>query len=181
MYRKILVVVDDRAVTQSAIRQAIEMATVHRADIIFFYLLPRYVLATGDMLAAVTLSQEEFQRHAHDQAHAMLMAASRLAERAGVQSFRSMGSGADDVQCICDMASNRHCDLIVVGTDGHNAVMRILSGSVIPGLITAATVPVLVCRGNDRNDPHGRRARATLRARQRREERSRSRRNEDND
>lgn len=181
MYRKILVLVDDRVVTQSAIRQAIEMATVHRADILFFYILPRYVLAAGDMLAAVALSPEELQRHAHDQAHTLLVAASRLAEQAGVQSFRAMGSGADDVQCICDIASNRHCDLIVVGTDGHNAVMRILSGSVIPGLITAATVPVLVCRGSTRSDPQGRRARATLRARQRREERSRGRSNEEND
>ena len=35
MVRKILVVVDDRPVTQSAIDQAIEMAQTHRADIFF--------------------------------------------------------------------------------------------------------------------------------------------------
>lgn len=181
MYKKLLVLVDDREVTQSAIRQAIEMARVHRADILFFCILPRYVVPTFDALPAMALSPEEFQSQANDHAHTLLVAASELAEQAGVQSFRAMGSGGDDVQCICDMARNRHCDLIVVATDGDNAVMRILSGSIIPGLITAATVPVLVCRHIDPKTAHGRRAWASLQARQRREQRSRPRSGESND
>jgi nucleotide-binding universal stress UspA family protein len=172
MYKKILVLVDNREATQSAIRQAIGLAQIHRADILFFCILPRYVFATVDMLPAVALSPEEFQSQANDLAHTQLVSASKLAEQAGVQSFRVMGSGVDDVQCICDMAQRRHCDLIVVGTDGHNAVMRILSGSVIPGLITAAPVPVLVCR-SDAGEASARRARTALRARQRREQLSR--------
>ena len=181
MYRKILVLVDEREATQTAIRQAIAMARIHRADILFFCILPRYVFATFDMLPAVALSPEAFQRQAHDHAHTLLAAASRLAEQAGVQSFGAMGSGTDDVQCICEMAEHRHCDLIVVGTDGHNAVMRLLSGSVIPGLITAATVPVLVCRNHDARDLQKRRSLASLRARQRREDLSRRRNRETND
>ena len=48
-----------------------------------------------------------------------------------------------------------HCDLIVVATEGRNAVMRILLGSVLPGLITAATVPVLVGRPQGAARPPG--------------------------
>lgn len=180
MYRKILVIVDERVATQSAIQQAIEIAKVHRADLLFFYVLPRYVFASADMLPVVALSPEEFQSQANDRAHTMLVAASKQAEQAGVQSFRAMGSGSDDVQCICDMARMRHCDLIVVATDGHNAVMRILSGSVIPGLITAATVPILICRDSD-DAAQRRRSMVSLRARQRREDLARRRRIEGND
>ena len=73
----------------------------------------------------------------------------REAEVAGVMSNRSMSSGTDDALSIADAAVRHRCDLIVVATEGRNAVMRILTGSVLPGLITAATaatVPVLVCR-----------------------------------
>ena len=52
-------------------------------------------------------------------------------------------------------AVRHHCDLIVVATEGRNAVMRILSGSVLPGLITAATVPVLVGRPQGAARPPG--------------------------
>ena len=43
-------------------------------------------------------------------------------------------------------AADLQCDLIVVASTGSNAVMRLLTGSVIPGLITHSRVPVLVCR-----------------------------------
>lgn len=181
MYKKILVLVDDRAVTQSAIRQGVEMALVHRADILFFHVLPRYVFPGFDILPVGDLSPEEFQAKAHAHAHTILAAASELAERAGVQSYRAMGSGADDAQCVSDAADKRHCDLIVVGTEGRNAVMRILNGSIIPGLITVATVPVLICRDASALAGSGRRAVSALRARQRRIELSERRVREDND
>jgi nucleotide-binding universal stress UspA family protein len=180
MYKRILVLVDEREATQAAILHAIGLAQTHRADILFFYILPRYVIATFDMNPAVALSPEEFQSQANDHAYNLLMAASKLAEQAGVQSFRAMGSGADDVHCICDIAHHRRCDQIVVGTDGHNAVMRILSGSIVPGLISWASVPVLVCRDTGSSGGSGRRAGASIRARQRREERMRRRYQEKN-
>ncbi|MDP3225733.1 MAG: universal stress protein, partial [Rubrivivax sp.] len=43
-------------------------------------------------------------------------------------------------------AQQQACELIVIAHEGHNAVMRMITGSVLPGLVTAATVPVLVCR-----------------------------------
>ena len=32
----------------------------------------------------------------------------------------------------------------MVGTDGNNAIMRLLTGSVIPGLMTASRLPLLI-------------------------------------
>jgi nucleotide-binding universal stress UspA family protein len=47
------------------------------------------------------------------------------------------------------LAGQRSCDLIVVGTEGGNAVTRLLTGSTVPGLITRAEVPVMICHATD--------------------------------
>jgi fructose/tagatose bisphosphate aldolase len=60
------------------------------------------------------------------------------------------GGAEDDAKAIVTAAQKRRCDLIVVGSEGRNAVLRLMMGSVIPGLITAAPVPVLICKGTDR-------------------------------
>lgn len=146
MYRKILVLVDSRKVTQSAIDQGIELAQTHRADILFFCVVPKYEFAPVDMLTGADVSADEFNAKAAAEASRLLAAASAWAERCGVHNHRAMGYGSDDAHCIANAAVQRHCDLIVVGTEEHNAVVRLLSGSIVPGLISAATVPVLVCR-----------------------------------
>ncbi|MDZ7936858.1 MAG: universal stress protein [Rhodoferax sp.] len=146
MYKKILVVVDEREVSQSAIGQGIALARVHRADLLFFYVLPRYVFPSVDMVPVAEVTPDDFQRDSSQHASQRLAAASALAERAGVHSHRAMGSGPDDAHCVAEAATQRHCDLIVVATEEKNAVIRLLTGSIIPGLISAATVPLLICR-----------------------------------
>lgn len=78
-------------------------------------------------------------------------------------------------------AENKHCDLIVVGTEGKNAMLRILNGSIVPKLISVASVPVLVCRDTGSSGGFGRRASVSIRARQRRQELQERRRKEVND
>lgn len=146
MIRKILVVVDDRSVTQSAIDQAIEMAQLHRADIFFLSVLPHYDYPAVDMLPVANMPTEAFQAKAAEEASRLLATASAWAERCGVHSHRATSTAPDAAHAAADAAVKRHCDLIVVGTEEHNAVVRLLSGSIVPGLISKATVPVLVCR-----------------------------------
>lgn len=146
MYRKILVVVDEREVTRSAIHQAIELARVHRSVLLFFYVLPTYVFPSVDMMPIAELSEDEFSVKSSEAASRALAAASALAERHGIHNHRAMGQGEDEAHCVAEAASKRHCDLIVVGTEERNAVMRLLSGSIVPGLISAAKVPILICR-----------------------------------
>ena len=146
MYQKILVVVTAHAASQAAVRHAVQLAGVHGSELLFLYVMPRYVLPIADMPPAVLEPPEEFLRAARETADSHLAGAMREAQAAGLMSNRSMTSGTDDALSIAEAAVRHHCDLIVAATEGRNAVMRILSGSVLPGLITAATVPVLVCR-----------------------------------
>jgi nucleotide-binding universal stress UspA family protein len=181
MYNKILVVVDDREVAQSAIHHAIKMAQVHRADLLFFYVLPHYELASFDMLPVADLSSDEFRNKARAQAQHVLTTARRLAEQAGVHSFQSMSSDKVDTQSVADIAARKHCDLIVLATEDSNAMMRIFNGSLIPGLISVATVPVLVCHDVGLANGLSRRIHPLERARQRRLETLERRHREDND
>lgn len=132
MYRKILVLVDNRKVTQSAIGQAIALAKAHQASIFFFGVLP----------------QREYSSEAKatEEASRLLSAASTWAARCGVHHQRDVGICSEDAHTVADAAVKQCCDLIVVGSDEQNAETHPSVGIIIPDLISATRVPVLVCR-----------------------------------
>ena len=146
MLNKILVVVNDSAASQAAVLVAIRMAQTHRADLMLFHVLPRFEVMGLDVPDAFGVTSSDFDRDTREKGSQLLARASALAELDGVQSFRAMGFAENDAKCVADAAVLHHCDLIVVGTEGRNALVRLLTGSIVPGLITAASVPVMVCK-----------------------------------
>lgn len=146
MYRRILVVVEAGAVSRSAISEAVALAKGNDAELVFFSVLPRYVMPVSDMPMMGALSPDEFQRSATESAQRHLAAVSAVAKQAGVRCSYAVGAGVDDAECIIEAAKQRRCGLIVVASVGRNAVLRLIMGSVIPGLITLSTIPVLVVR-----------------------------------
>ena len=146
MYKKILIVVGAGPTSRAAVSEGVALAKVHDAEALFFSVLPRYVVPVADMPFIGMPSPEDFQRDATASAERLLAAATVLADKAGVRSKHALGAGFDDAECIVEAARKRRCSLIVVASAGSNAVMRLLSGSVIPGLITQSTIPVLVVR-----------------------------------
>jgi nucleotide-binding universal stress UspA family protein len=119
---------------------------VHEAEVIFLSLLPHYVIPVAEVAMSAVPGPAEFQRAATATANRLLAAATVVADKAGVRSRTVVGTGVDDADCIFDEARQRRCGLIVVGSMGRNAVLRLLTGSVIPGLITVSTIPVLIVR-----------------------------------
>lgn len=146
MFKRILIVVGQGPTSRAAVTQGVALAKVHDAEALFFSVLPRYVVPVADMPMIGMPSPDEFQREATRNAENFLAAATVVADKAGVRSKYAVGAGFDDAECIVEAARKRRCDVIVVASAGRNAVMRLLSGSVIPGLITLSTIPVLVVR-----------------------------------
>jgi len=144
MYERILIVVDASAASRAATAEGVRLAQVHGAEVVFFAILPRYVMPVTDFAVMGMPAADEFQRDANAHARRVLAAATELADNAGVASRTATDSSVHDADCVVDAARSRHCDLIVVPSVGDNAVMRLIAGSVIPGLITRATIPVLV-------------------------------------
>ncbi len=146
MYKRILIVVGKGVAQRVAVTEGVALAKVHGAEVVFFSVLPRYIVPVADVPMFEMPSPQEFQREATANADRFLAAATVVADKAGVRSRTAVGAGQDDAECIVDTARKRRCNLIVVASAGRNAVMRLISGSVIPGLITHSTLPVLIVR-----------------------------------
>jgi len=155
MFKKILVVVDDQPTTQTAVQQGVGLARNHAIEVVFLYILPNYTFPMVDVpvmpaLAAMSeLSADQFIEQAKEKASAVLQAAATHAESVGVQSKRLMGSCTDAAEYVVQTANQSECGLIVVASEGRNAVMRLLTGSIVPALITKSCVPVMVCPHED--------------------------------
>lgn len=117
-----------------------------------------------DVPDAFGVTSKDFERDTREKGSQLLARASSLATLEGVQSFRAMGFSEDDSKCVADAAVLHHCDLIVVGTEGRNALVRLLTGSIVPGLITAASVPVMVCKDSVPLAKRTRRAKVYIRS-----------------
>ena len=165
MYKKILVVVaSDGVRARIAAKEGVALARVHGAEVLFFHVLPRYILPLADMPMMGMPLPDQFQDESHTNAKRILVAATAIADKADVRSASEIGAGADDADCILKAAKKRRCDLILITSSGRNAVMRILMGSVIPGLITLSTIPVLICRHASRERAAAPKAKGTARA-----------------
>lgn len=150
MYQRILIALDPRPVCRAAVKEGVALAAAHGAEAVFFHPLPPFPVVAGDMPVFISVSPQDFAKAAKGQAGKALSAAQAEAEKAGVACIKVMGTGESDAHAIADAARKRRCDLIVVATTGKNALLRLLTGSVVPGLITVSTVPVLVVKDGRR-------------------------------
>ncbi|GAB3190235.1 universal stress protein [Hydrogenophaga aquatica] len=148
MFKNILVVVDDKPASLLAISQGVEIARVNDGQILFFHWLPDFNGMPIGMNEATISNSLEYEREVRTEAHTVLQKASSMAKAAGVRSSRVLGTGraTNEAQCVADVADRRHCELIVVATERRNALIRLIGGSIVPGLISKAKMPVMVCQ-----------------------------------
>ncbi len=150
MYKRVMIVVDKRPVSKAAVSEGVALAQVHDAEVVFFTAMPLYPMPLADVPPFVVVPPKEYQDAADEEAKRVLAAATLVADKAGVPSRTAKGEGEDPAQSIIVAARRRRCDIIVVASAGRNALLRLLTGSVIPALITASPIPVLVCKQRPR-------------------------------
>jgi len=146
MYRRILIVVATRPEARTAVQEGVDLARVHGAEVLLVCVVPQTVAPVVEMtplmpMAAVDGAELETRRMAEQ----ALEDARAVANRAGVPCQAIATKDGDAVRFIATFAREQRCDLVVATAEPRNALMRLLSGSVVPGLITQVTVPVLVC------------------------------------
>jgi len=151
MYKRVMIVVDKRPVSRAAVDEGLQLAAVHGAAVVFYVAMPLYPMPLADVPPFVVVPPKEYQDAATEEAERLLSAAALKASKAGVASRGVKGSGEEPAQGIVDAARRLRCDLIVVASAGRNALLRLLTGSVIPALITASPIPVLVCKLKSRS------------------------------
>jgi nucleotide-binding universal stress UspA family protein len=148
MYKRILIVLDPPEVSRAAMQEGMRLAAVHGSEVIFFTMLPNYPLV-GDFPMYDSVSMREFDMASKAQADRLLAAARVAADKSGVTARYSTGRG-DPVKAAVDAIKRLRADLAVVPSEGRNALLRLLTGSIIPGLITLSPVPVLVVKDRAR-------------------------------
>lgn len=144
--KRLLVLVEEGGSSPCAIEQALELAPALGAELVFAHVLPVWNAPISDVPIADTVPRQAFDEAARKQGRDLLELAHAQALTRGVASRGLMVSGPDPVQVLGELATQEGCSMIVVGTESTNAVWRILGGSPVPGLISHAPVPVLVCK-----------------------------------
>jgi len=153
MYQRILVIVTDHPSSQVAIRHALCLARGLAAELLLVHPLVQLPVTVVDMPPVVTISPDDFAPQSAERGRQLLADARALADERQVRARTQLLDAADVVDGITSLAREQACDLIVVGAERGNALVRLLTGSPVPGLITRATVPVMVCHADDRPQP----------------------------
>lgn len=143
---RLLVILEDSDLTGVARTQGLDLARELAADLLFVHITPPDVLPVVDAAGFVGGSNDRLAAEIRMQSQRLLASASATATRAGLTARGISLPAGTSAKDIARMAVDQACELIVVAHRGSNAVMRLLTGSLIPGLITAAATPVLICR-----------------------------------
>lgn len=146
MYHRILVIVDTDAANSAAVAQGLALAREHDCELMFLAVVPEIVMPVADFPVRTLDVTDVLVREANKKALANLATASQMAYEAGVRNRSRRMDSHEGAAAVLEQARQMKCDLVVVESVGNNSVMRLLAGSLIPGLITLATIPVLVVR-----------------------------------
>lgn len=143
---RILVVLEDSDMHQVARRRGLALAQKLAAGLLFVHVTPSDVAPMVDVSGLVAGSSDMLAEAIRVQSQRLLASACTVAARAGLKA-RGMnlpaGATAKD---IAQLSLDQGCGLVVVSHRSSNAVMRLLTGNLVPGLITSAVTPVLICR-----------------------------------
>jgi nucleotide-binding universal stress UspA family protein len=142
-FKKILVPIDFSSHSEQATRLAVDMAKKFDAEItlLHVYNIPTYPLPEGFVLASPDTVVELMERINGAIKQARGRALERGAEH--VDTLLTEGSAAAE---IVRVATDKHFDLVVMGTHGRNGFQHALMGSVAEKVVRKAHCPVLTVR-----------------------------------
>ncbi|MDM0114012.1 universal stress protein [Variovorax sp. J22R133] len=148
MFKHILVATDGSALATRAVASAIELASVHGAQLLVLTVVPVYpesnFVGGSAIFDAKDMGRIE-QGLAQDAQALMEQAAQSAADRgvkAGTVVMHSDAVG----ETIIAAARKHQCDLIVMASHGRKGIKRLLLGSETQRVLSRAQIPVLVLR-----------------------------------
>lgn len=148
MYQRILVPVDGSATSNLGLDEAVKLAKltggrvrlVHVVDQMpFLFAAEGYAAMSADVLGMLK-----------DAGQKILDAARERVEKEGVSVEAKLFEGLDSRLCdrILEQIESWQADVIVLGTHGRRGARRMLLGSDAEHIVRAATVPILLVRGD---------------------------------
>ena len=145
MFRHILLPIDGSELSEKAVRSGVRLAKTFGARVTAFHMKPKADAFTA-MMDGFEKTPSDYAEDAERRSHTLLSYVSRAAQAAGVACDVVSSTGSDPFKEIIKVASERKCDLVVMGSHGRRGVEAVLMGSETHKLLTHSRVPVLVYR-----------------------------------
>lgn len=149
MLNRLLVVLDEFDSSEVAATEALRVAEEHGSSLLLAGIVPAVRLPLFDVLTGSVARQ----RTAEARVRARVENAAREAARRGRPTTVQLLDPPHLATSLISLAQTEGCDTIIIASNGRSALARLLAGSLIPGLITYAPMPVLVCQGHRQDRP----------------------------
>ena len=147
MFRNILVPTDGSALSQRAIRQAVQFAKEQKARVTALHVVPAYRSGMVDEASVLHyLSPQQYAERSRAVAQKHLATVAKAAAAAGVRCEVVQASGDYPFEEILRAAQRKKCDLIFMASHGRRGIARILLGSEASKVLAHARIPVIVCK-----------------------------------
>ena len=147
MYKRILVPTDGSALSQKAMRSAVDLASSVGAEVVAMNVVPRYPMSFFEGGANVSPAEvARVEKKWADQGMAVAEEVGKAAQKAGVKA-KAITVRSDLVaEAILAAARKNKCDLVVMASHGRKGLKRLLLGSETQHVLTHGEIPVLVLR-----------------------------------
>jgi nucleotide-binding universal stress UspA family protein len=145
MYRQVLIVLDCRRAAWSAVTDGLALASANGAQVLFVFVPPRNPLPLADMHPVPMMANESFDDEVRRRGSQLQARALAAAKAAGLSARHVAVDGASPAPAIARLAAEEGCDAVVVSCEPGNALLRLVTGSLVPGLVTSSPVPVVIC------------------------------------
>ncbi|ATQ75910.1 universal stress protein UspA [Massilia violaceinigra] len=147
MYRKILITTDGSAVSKHTACAGVNFAKQMGADVLVLYVAPEYQYPVYvEIIPPSYPSEEEYLAQMRRVGQEHLGSVLRAAQDAGLR-CEGLTAFADAAALkIVEVAEQRQCDLIFMGSHGRSGWGQLLLGSVTNKVLSHTSKPVLVHR-----------------------------------
>jgi len=147
MFKHILIPTDGSDTALKAVKAGVALAAEIGAKITGYCAqepLPTHIHGEGYIADKAMVAQ--FEQRAAEFARRSVKAVEDAAKAAGVPCTALVTKSAVPYRGIIDAAEKSGCDAIVIASQGHRGLTRLLLGSVTQEVLTHSKIPVLVFR-----------------------------------
>ncbi|MBK5105215.1 MAG: universal stress protein [Burkholderiales bacterium] len=147
MFKNILVPTDGSGFSNRAVATAAQLAQSLGAQLLLLHVRspiesPHHVEGGAMRDLGGKLVMQEIE----DEERKLLDAAQEIAATKGVKAETAFVAGYSTYEAIIRIASEQHCDLIVMASHGRRGISGFLMGSETQKVLTHTTIPVLIVR-----------------------------------
>jgi nucleotide-binding universal stress UspA family protein len=148
MLNRLLVVLDEFDPSEIAIMEALHLASERGSAVLFVGVVPSLTVPQFEVPSLSVLSTARRQSAAEATVRSRIDRGVREAARLGLRSAFRLLDPPQSAKLVVGVAEEEGCDAIIIASDGRSALGRLIAGSLIPGLITHAPMPVIVCKAH---------------------------------